>query len=311
MVRQICKERRGRARELRYRVHNKLSHGMGLLLCSFFLCACSTPAPGDAIDFAPAATAQMELKQKEPAPAISGAESMDVYQAPVETPAPEVSERPVQAEAEQDHTATAAPNNTPEELNPAAQSAASATPLPELVEDAPASAVQNDFFTLQSVVEIGSVMRVQIPRALVKEGISSTAEYVVNITYNSDELLSCVVEVIGLDGGTANALVPLTLDLKTGDSCKLSDFFSKEDTGWKGLIPDLVTDIAKQKELTLLCEVPPVGEDQPFHIEDGKIVLLYRPYEITTYEAGAPAFVLPEKELAPYLSGAYGIGEKG
>ncbi len=298
---------------VRRRVNYKLLHGVGLLLCSFLLCACSAPAPADIIEFAPAAPAptQVEQKQEEPAEALSKTAAADLEQTPIESPAPSpaASASPVQAEDVLEETA--APTIAPEELEetPQPNPAVAATSLPTLAEDAPAEETAEELLTLQSVVEIGSVMRAQIPRALVKEGISPTAEYVVNITYNSEELFSCVVEVIGADGGTASALVPVTLDLKTGESCKLSDFFSEKDTGWKGLIPDLVTDMAKQKNLTLLCEVPPVGDGQPFYIEDGSIVLLYRPYEITTYEAGAPTFVLPEEELAPYFSGAYGIGE--
>lgn len=308
MIRPVCKERRKRM-TVRYRVNYKLLHGMGLLLCSFLLCACSAPAPADTTEFAPAVptATQVEQKQEEPAKALSEATAADLEQTPIETPAPIPA---ASASSEQTEVAPEgiAPVIVPEKPEPTLQPTVAETPLPT-PEDTPAEEAADELLTLQSVVEIGAVMRVQIPRALVKEGISPTAEYVVNITYNSKELLSCVVEVIGADGGTANALVPVTLDLKTRSSCKLSDFFSKEDTGWKGLIPDIVTDMAKQKNLTLLCEVPPVGDDQPFYIEGGSIVLLYRPYEITTYEAGAPTFVLPEEELAPYLSGAYGIGE--
>lgn len=284
----------------------KLLHGMELMLCFFLLCACSAPTPADAIEFAPAATSQSEPQQQEPAEAV---ETKEIGQEPAETPAP----APASASAAQTEAApeeTIAPKSAPEEVELTVRPSPTATAAPMSTPAADTAAtIQDELFTLQSVAEIGSVIRMQIPRALVKEGISPTAEYVVHVTYSSKALLSCVVEVIGADGGTENALVPVTVDLKTGERCKLSDFFTKKDTGWKGLLPDLVTDQAQKMNLTLLCEVPPVGDDQPFYIENGNIVLLYRPYEIATYEAGAPTFVLPEEELTPYLSGAYGIGE--
>ena len=273
-------------------------------MCFCLLCACSAPTPADAIEFIPAATAQVQPVNKEPA--IAAVQATEPIQSPAENSelTPGSSSSPAQTHGPED---AIVPKPAPEEA-PTPRPAAT-SPISTPKQDTAAATVKEEILTLQSVAEISSVMRIQIPRALVEEGVSPTAEYVVNITYSSKELLSCVVEVIGADVGTGNTLVPVTLDLKTGQRCKLSDFFSKVDTGWKGLLPDLVTDQANKKDLTLLCEVPPVGEDQPFYIESGNIVLLYRPYEIATYEAGAPAFVLPKEELTPYLSGAYGIGE--
>ena len=277
----------------------KLLHGMELMLCFLLFSACSTPAPADAIEFAPAATVQAEQTQNEPALAAIQAEETTPE---IRTIAPSASPVPA-AQA----PALAEAISESEEAELTAQPAPAPVPMETPAQDMALDAIQDEILSLQSVVEYGSVMRIQIPRALVREGISPAAEYHVKVTYSSKELLSCVVEVIQTDA--ENTLVPLTLDLKTGKSCKLSDFFTLEDNSWKGLLPDIVTELAEQKQLTLLCEVPPVGDDQPFYIEDGNIVLLYRPYEITTYDAGAPTFVLPEKELAPYMSGAYGIGE--
>lgn len=285
----------------------KLLHGMELMLCFFLLCACSAPAPADKIDFVPAATSQSQPQQQEHSE--DAVEVKAFGQATVETPAPVPAPvAPAQIEAVPE--VSTAPMPVPEEVElvEGPSPAATAEPMVTPALDS-AATIPNELFSLQNVAEIGSAIRVQIPRALVKEGFPPTAEYVVHVTYSSKVLLSCLVEVIGADEGAENTLIPVTVDLKTGERCKLSDFFTKKDTGWRGLLPDLVTEQAQKMNLTLLCEVPPVGDDQPFYIEDGKIVLLYRPYEIATYEAGAPTFVLPEEELTPYLSGAYGIGE--
>jgi hypothetical protein len=74
------------------------------------------------------------------------------------------------------------------------------------------------------------------------------------------------------------------------------------------VLPDIITEIADERGMTLLCEVPPISDDQPFYIDKEDIVLVYRPYEITTYDAGEPCFELPMREIAPYTTGAYGIG---
>lgn len=136
----------------------------------------------------------------------------------------------------------------------------------------------------------------------------STDVFDIRITHESGELFSCVVEIE--EPGGAITKKPFTCRLRDGQPCNLGTFFSDTDTGWKGLLPDLVTEDALQRGMTLLCDVPPVTENQPYYIENGSIVLLYRPYEITTYEAGAPSFRLDMQALAEYTTGAYGIGAK-
>ena len=146
-----------------------------------------------------------------------------------------------------------------------------------------------------------------VQNALKAAGIPADASYTVEVTYNTGELFSCLVHIKG-EAAKVEDLLPVTVALSTGTPCTLSDFFSSKDTGWKSLLPDIVTRLAHSEGLTLLCEVPPVTDDQPFYIEDGNIILVYRLYEIATYDAGAPRFMLPMQEIRGYLSGAYGIG---
>lgn len=285
----------------------RLWFGIELTLGLVLFCSCAAPAPVDTIEIAPAATVMAMM----PPPTPIALAAMDAETIPAqETPAPGATPAPEAIKVQQSEEAIE--GQAPQaELEGPSSATVAATPTPALTlapTAAPVEQQELDLFSLQNAVELGAIMRVKIPRALLNEGISPASEYRVNITHTSKELFSCVVEVIDTDGGANGTLVPLTVDLHTGKSCKLSDFFIKSDTSWKGLLPDLVTEQAQYKNLTLLCEVPPVGEDQPFYIKEGKIVLLYRPYEITTYEAGTPQFVLREKDIAPYLSGAYGIG---
>ncbi len=125
------------------------------------------------------------------------------------------------------------------------------------------------------------------------------------VTHCSDELISCVIDV---QSGSQPGLYAYTYSLKEGKQCKLGDFFSNVDTGWRGLMADMVAKQAQERDLMLLCIVPPVMEDHPFYIQNGNIVLLYRPYEITTYEAGFPRFELDMQALNEYMTHAYGIG---
>jgi hypothetical protein len=130
----------------------------------------------------------------------------------------------------------------------------------------------------------------------------------VRVTCNTPLLFSCGAEGEKRSGRNGFTLYPVTVDMHNGKVLSLSDFFSATDGEWKSILPDIVTEIANDKGMTLLCEVPPVSEDQPFYIDKGDIVLVYRPYEITTYDAGEPCFALPMREIAPYTTGAYGIG---
>lgn len=137
-------------------------------------------------------------------------------------------------------------------------------------------------------------------------GLTDTIEhYEISVTHQSDELISCLVE---LKIGNSSTLVPYTYSLRQQRVCRLGDFFSKTNTGWKSLLPDLVTKEALAQGMILLCDVPPVTESHPFYILDNSIVLLYRPYEITTYEAGSPQFVINMQEIKEYTTGAFGIG---
>jgi hypothetical protein len=146
-------------------------------------------------------------------------------------------------------------------------------------------------------------------QALARDGVNmETTQFHIRVTYNTRALFSCVAEAEKKTGKNGYTLYPVTIDMRNGRVLALSDFFSSSDTGWKSLLPDIVTKIAVERGMTLLCEVPPVSGDQPFYIENGNIVLVYRPYEITTFDAGEPCFSVPTKDISAYMTGAYGIG---
>jgi len=279
-----------------------------LLLYCALLYACAAASRPETMDFQAAQTVQA-------APTMALAASTATSQAVAVTPAVgQTAGQPAATPAAATPSAVpaAAPAplqkaeavSEPEPAVPPYPQPAIHTPKPSPTPSpAPASSPQ----PLGNISIMSLLFMQYVQSALARAGIPEDAAYSVQVTYHSGQLLSCLVQTRDQSGG-AGELVPVTIDLKTGDVCRLSDFFSKDDTGWKGVLPDIVTNSAHRQGLTLLCEVPPVTDDQPFFIEDGSIVLLYRPYEITTYEAGAPRFVLPMQEIRAYLSGAYGIG---
>lgn len=186
---------------------------------------------------------------------------------------------------------------------PASAASPSSLALEEelLIGAAPATATAPDSFRIQSIPD--DYLQ------LVVNGLGlniSTDVFDIQITHQSEELFSCLVEIE--EPGGAISTKPFTCRLQDGQPCSLGAFFSDTDTGWKGLLPDLVTEEALNQGMTLLCDVPPVTEGHPYYIDNGSIVLLYRPYEITTFEAGAPRFMLDMQALADYTTGAYGVG---
>lgn len=284
----------------------KWLYGALLALCCAYLSACSPAAQPDIIDFeatnAPAATPTIQLNM------IMGSERPAALPSAKPTPTPVQVQQTEPAAQEPE-----LPASTLQQKESAA--AASESPAPQAQQECNDSAVsaqsedagETENALLQSMQSLQISGMEYIPLALARNGVSlDSSEYRVNVTFSSKELLSCLVVVT--KSKRAQQLVPITIEAQTGADCMLSDFFTREDTGWKSLLPDLVTAAALEQGMTLLCEVPPVSDDQPFYIDGGNIVLVYRPYEITTYEAGTPCFVLPMKKIAAYTTGAYGIG---
>lgn len=127
------------------------------------------------------------------------------------------------------------------------------------------------------------------------------------ITYENGEIVSLIAEITWSDGHET-IVQPMTFSVKTGEECRLADFFIDPQSGWGGVLADVVSAAARAQGITLLSEVPPVREDQLYYISsEGEIVLFYRPYEIATYQDGFPCFTMPMNRIAGYLSGSYGI----
>lgn len=292
----------------------KWLYGVVVTLCCMLLCACApATAPKSEV---------LDLLTEEPASAVEFTPSPTIslnttMQTPPATPAPTAAATPEAAKQTPSQTAVADdPTASPE---PSLEQT--------LVSDAPVesdSGVQSDqteqTMGIAADISLDQAVPLNTPplrseameyvlQALARDGVNmETTQFHIRVTYNTKALFSCVAEAEKKTGKNGYTLYPVTVDMRNGRVLALSDFFSSTDTGWKSLLPDIVTKIAVERGMTLLCEVPPVSGDQPFYIENGNIVLVYRPYEITTFDAGEPCFSVPTKDISAYMTGAYGIG---
>ena len=114
-------------------------------------------------------------------------------------------------------------------------------------------------------------------------------------------LFSVRIEVYDLGSNELLAVVPLTFRAADCAQLTLGDLFDPENERWRGLIPDIVMLQAEKDGLTLLCDVMPAADDQGYYLTADALVLVYRPYEITTYSAGWPEFSIPLNQLTEFF----------
>ena len=100
-----------------------------------------------------------------------------------------------------------------------------------------------------------------------------------------------------------------TIDLGTGRELALSDLF--KDDGYSKVLSGIV--IAQMKEqmkkdgsksyfLDELGKDFDIGRDQPFYIENGKLVLVFNQGTVAPYSMGTCTFVIPTKEIQGSLA---------
>ena len=121
------------------------------------------------------------------------------------------------------------------------------------------------------------------------------------ITCNLCGLFSVRIAVYDLGSNELLAIVPMTFRAADCAQLTLGDLFDPENERWRGLIPDIVMLQAEKDGLTLLCDVMPAADDQGYYLTADALVLVYRPYEITTYSAGWPEFSIPLNQLVEFF----------
>ncbi len=100
-----------------------------------------------------------------------------------------------------------------------------------------------------------------------------------------------------------------TIDLGTGRELALSDLF--KDDGYSKVLSGIVKaqmkeqmkkDESKSYFLDELEKNFEIGKDQPFYIEDGKLVLVFNQGTVAPYSMGACTFVIPTKGIQGSLA---------
>ncbi|MDD3919881.1 MAG: DUF3298 domain-containing protein [Eubacteriales bacterium] len=199
-------------------------------------------------------------------------------------------------------------------------SACSASVLPEMpAEDARElliKAVENLAVTDADQTKNGELPKDEVLYAMIEAGLArildvaelkiSEAQVSCKITYRTDELISLVLTVSPLKGGTKH-LCPMTFNMKTGKERDISAFFTKDDT-WRTRVPELAAKAAEKKGISLLCAIPAIEDEQLFYIDGGDLVLVYRPYEIAAYNAGYPCLRIPANDIGDSFSASNGVG---
>ncbi|WP_299082000.1 RsiV family protein [uncultured Fretibacterium sp.] len=100
-----------------------------------------------------------------------------------------------------------------------------------------------------------------------------------------------------------------TIDLETGQELALSDLF--KDDGYSKVLSGIVKaqmkeqmkkDKSKSYFLEELEKDFDIGRDQPFYIENGKLVLVFNQGTVAPYSMGTCTFVIPTKEIQGSLA---------
>lgn len=136
------------------------------------------------------------------------------------------------------------------------------------------------------------------------EGLNEMSEPVYtyfSIKCNQNGILSILVSYYDMDTRELYLKLPMTFDAATGGEISIQDCFAAGDDQWRSVLPDLVTSQAESADMTLLSDVLPIADGQLFYLTGRSLVLLYRPYEITTYLSGWPEFSIGYDRISAYF----------
>lgn len=122
------------------------------------------------------------------------------------------------------------------------------------------------------------------------------------IEYNSDGIFSVLIYVWDFSTDELLFIVPLTYNARTGKKQEIIDMLDAENDRWRRLIPQMITIQAQSRGIMLLNDLLPISDTQEFYITDEYLVLVYRVYEIATYDAGSPVFPIQISALKEYIS---------
>lgn len=127
-----------------------------------------------------------------------------------------------------------------------------------------------------------------------------------SITYNKNNLLSIPITVYEFTGGAhgLTSIKSFNYDLSTGKELELKDIF-KDGVNYEKIINSYVYEnINANKDLYFTGKdaFKGIGENQNFYLDKNGIVVYFSLYEIAPYYVGIPKFIIPYKDVEPYLN---------
>lgn len=138
----------------------------------------------------------------------------------------------------------------------------------------------------------------------IKEAVRSVPQSVsttFRIKCNHAGVLSMVVDLMDITTDELIARLPLTYDIASGKEVALENCFLDSTQAWRAYLPDAVTLQAGARGMVLLSDIAPIADGQFFFTTGKSLVLVYRPYEISTYAAGWPEFAIPLESLSEWF----------
>jgi len=121
------------------------------------------------------------------------------------------------------------------------------------------------------------------------------------VHYNRQGILSLTIDNYQFTGGAHGGTerLPFNIDLKTGKFLALSDLFTP-GFAYQGIIDDEVRrQIAGQKDIYFEGEegFKGIGDNRPYYIIPGYVVVYFAQYEIAPYASGMPEFKIPAEKF--------------
>lgn len=122
------------------------------------------------------------------------------------------------------------------------------------------------------------------------------------IEANAAGLFSVLFSILDLNSNDLLDVFPLTFDTASGEVCEIEYYFEPNNEEWRSALAELAEKDAKNKGMSLLGGIPPIGDERDYFINGGKLVLQYHLYEIAVHADGTPQLEIPIGELTQYLA---------
>lgn len=143
----------------------------------------------------------------------------------------------------------------------------------------------------------------------VRMGNKCIFETLWQIKHNGNDFISALEERYTYLGGAhgETAWLPRNIDLLTSKEIKLADLFA--ETGYENTLNRLINEEISEngEKYADLWEKPVIKDSHQtdFYIEDGDLVIFYKPYDLSYYARGFVEFRIDMEDISGYLKEEY------